>query len=335
MNDALRFGQWKPESSSLHKGRNTKLFILGLAKQTLISLSLLIGILFFSFFLFNIAPNDPARVILGPNASEEAVENLRSHLGTDRPLWEQWKSHVLNVSHLDFGRSIVDGRSVSKEVLEKFLTTAKIGGLAALLALLFSYLINLVVYYYPSARLLINLANIGIVTPTFFVGVIAALIFGVWLPIVPLSGYSALRSNWVALLLPAFIASLYPIALMTRLLHEKILAASAADYARAAYAFGFRKWHVFHQTLLRPVAVSWLATWVNQLSIIFIASYIIEVIFTIPGVGSLLITTIQRKDYPMLQGILLINAMLFITITWLSELIFGLLDPRVTQDVAK
>lgn len=293
------------------------------------------GVLLFSFFLFNIAPGDPARVILGPNASEESVQNLRNQLGTNRPPWEQWKSLMTDVSHLEFGRSIVDGRSVLKETFEKFSTTAKIGGLAAFFALLFSYLINLIVYYYPKTHLLINLSNIGIVTPTFFIGVMAALIFGVWLPIVPLTGYSASESNWTILLLPSFVASLYPLALMTRLLHEKIRSASAADYAFAAFAFGFRRWHLFHQTLLRPVAVSWLATWVNQLSIIFVASYILEVIFTIPGVGTLLITTIQRKDYPMLQGILLMNAVFFIILNWLSDLILSLLDPRIGRDVAK
>jgi peptide/nickel transport system permease protein len=304
-----------------------------LAGRTVWAASLFFGVLVGSFFLFNVAPGDPARIILGPNASEEAVNQLRHELGTDRPLWEQWNAHIKQISRLDLGTSIIDGRSVRSEVLQKFLITARVGLLGALIALGVSYVINLFVYY-AKTEYLISLVSIGIVTPTFFTGVMAALLFGVWLPIVPLTGYGTADASWTALLLPASIASLYPIALTTRLLREKILAAAAADYTRAAWSLGFSKWQIFNRTLLRSVAVTWLAALVNQLSIIFVASFILEVIFSIPGVGSLLISTIQRKDYPMLQGILVINALFFITLAWVSDAVFNWLDPRVRLDVA-
>jgi len=303
-------------------------------KQTVWSLTLLAGVIIGSFLLFNVAPGEPARIILGPNASVEAVARLSHELGTDRPLWEQWTHHVKRVFTFDLGRSIIDGRSVANEVLSKFLVSAKLGVLAAIFAVVLSYLINFVAFINSRMRRLIDLVSLGVVLPTFFTGVVAALTLGVWFPIVSLSGYGTSNASWTALLLPAFVAAFYPIAIMTKVLHEKIVAVSGSDFARAATALGFSKVHIFHRVLLRSVSVSWLATWVNQLSTIFIASFILEVIFTIPGVGSLLVRTVQDKDFPMLQGMLLVNAIFFITLYWVSDIVLSRLDPRLRLDGA-
>jgi peptide/nickel transport system permease protein len=301
--------------------------------HTLRAGTLLCGALVGSFLLFQVAPGNPARVILGVNASEEAVAQLSAQLGTDRPLPEQLFNHFEKISRLDLGRSIIDGRSVTSELADKFAVTARLGILAAAFALLGSYVINLLAFYARSA-LLIRLVNLGVVVPTFFTGLVTALVFGVWFPVISLSGYGTSAVGWPALLLPAAVAALYPTALMTRLLHEKMADAEAADPARALTSFGFSRWHIFHRALLRPSAVTWLSAWVNQLSTIFVAGFVLEVIFSIAGIGPLLIRTIQSKDYPMLQGIILANAFFFIGLSWLAEIIFLWLDPRVGLDAA-
>lgn len=307
--------------------------VAGTVGHTLRAGTLLCGALVGSFLLFHVVPGDPARVILGVNASEEAVERLSAQLGTDRPIMEQLFHHLGNISRLDLGRSIIDGRSVTAELADKFAVTARLGILAAAFALLGSYLINLFAFYVRST-LPIRLVNLGVVVPTFFTGLVTALVFGVWFPVVSLSGYGASAVGWPALLLPAAVAALYPTALMTRLLNEKMADAGEADPARAMTSFGFSRWHVFHRAQLRPSAVTWLSAWVNQLSTIFVASFILEVIFSIAGIGPLLIRTIQNKDYPMLQGIILVNAFFFIGLSWLAEIIFQWLDPRVALDAA-
>src|SRR5260370_11395985 len=104
-------------------------------RRTALSLSLLLGVTAGSFILFNVVPGDPARLILGPNASEESVRELRHELGTDRPLWTQANDQLTRIAHLDFGRSVIDGRSVEPEVMSKFWVTARIGMLAAVLSL--------------------------------------------------------------------------------------------------------------------------------------------------------------------------------------------------------
>ena len=123
------------------------IFLRATAKHLVHGLSLLTGVICLTFILFNIAPGDPARVQLGPSASQESVQALRKELGLDRPLWQQFVIHVRNVCTLNLGRSFIDGRSVSGEVEEKFAITATIGVQAAILALLGSYGLNLLAFF--------------------------------------------------------------------------------------------------------------------------------------------------------------------------------------------
>ena len=289
---------------------------------------LLLGVIAVSFLLFSVLPGDSARIILGPNASVEAVEELRRTLGTDRPLAQQFATHLRNLATLDLGRSIIDGRSVGVELVGRFRVSATLGVLAGLMALGVSYATNLTVFLSPRLTPLYHLTRLGVVTPTYCTGVLAALLFGVLFPVVPLGGFGAADTPWALWCLPAAVAALYPAALMTGILREKIREAGASPFARAAAAAGAAPVRLFHATILPVVAVSWLSVSVNQISLIFVAAFVLEVIFTIPGVGLLLIRTVQQKDLPMLQGIVLLNAAFFIALSWLSETLFDWLDPR-------
>lgn len=298
------------------------------ARHLLHGLSLLAGVLCLSFILFQVAPGDPARVQLGPTASEERVQALRKDLGLDRPLWQQFVAHIRKVVSLDLGKSIFDGRSVSQEVKEKFAITATIGVQAALLALIGSYGLNFLAFFSRRFALFLPVIKAGVLMPVFFTTIFGALLIGWFFPSISLSSGGSATGPF-AQLLPSFIASLYPLAVMTTVLHEKIEEAKRTSFFRAAKAAGCSGMALFHRTVLRPVLVSWLAVWVNQLSLVFFASLVLEVILSIPGTGNLLLNSIQRRDFPVLQGILLINACFFIIVTWVSESTYAFLDPRV------
>lgn len=304
-----------------------------LSRKTAYAVTLWIGVLVGSFVLFNVAPGDPARRILGPNASEASVERLRHDLGTDQPLAVQFFGRMAELSRLSLGRSLIDGRSVATEVGEKFLVTSRLAVLSSLFSLLASYLVNFVAFYFRLPWLP-GLTRLGAAVPTYCTGVLAALLFGVFLPIVPLTGYGAANAGWTSLLLPALVAASYPAALMTGILAEKVKTASREGFARTAAAYGFSPGVVFHGTLLPSVWVSWLTAWLNQLSVLFVASFVLEVIFTIPGTGVLLIRAIQEKDYPILQGVLLCNAAFFIIVSWIGDAVLPWLDPRMRTDEA-
>jgi ABC-type dipeptide/oligopeptide/nickel transport system permease component len=302
-------------------------FVRASARHLFQGVSLLAGVLCLSFILFQVAPGDPARVQLGPTASEERVQALRKELGLDRPLWQQFVVHIRKVASLDLGRSIFDGRSVSQEVKEKFAVTATIGLQAAILALLGSYGLNVVAFSSRRFALFLPIINVGVLMPVFFTTIFGALLIGWLFPSISLSSGGNGAGPFTQLL-PSVIASFYPLAVMTTVLHEKIEETKRANYYRAAKASGSCGMALFHRTALRPVLVSWLAVWVNQLSLVFFASLVLEVILSISGTGNLLLNAVQRRDFPVLEGILLINACFFIFVTWASESTYALLDPR-------
>lgn len=307
---------------------NVSVFAGACAKHLVYGLSLLFGVLCLSFLLFQVAPGDPARVQLGPSASEERVQALRKELGLDRPLWQQFVTHIRNACILDFGKSIFDGRDVSQEVKQKFAVTATIGLQAGILALLGSYGLNLLAFFSRRFSVFLPIVNIGVLMPVFFTTIFGALLIGWLFPAISLSSGGDGAGPFTQIL-PSIIASFYPLAVMTTVLHEKIEESKRANYFRAAQASGSCGMALFHRTALRPVLVSWLAVWVNQLSLVFFASLVLEVILSISGTGNLLLNAIQRRDFPVLQGILLINACFFIFVTWVSESTYVVLDPRV------
>ena len=151
------------------------------------SLLLMLGAVVLSFILFTVAPGDPARVILGPQASEESVVALRQQLGLDRPVLSQAVRHLARVITLDLGTSIGNGRPVLGQVLEKFSITATIGLQAALLSLLASYGLNLLFHQMPSALPAVGLLRLGVLMPVFLFTVLAAMLIGLLLPQISLS----------------------------------------------------------------------------------------------------------------------------------------------------
>jgi peptide/nickel transport system permease protein len=298
--------------------------LLSLFKAALYAVSLLAGIFLLSFILFEIVPVDPARTLLGPNASTSAVERLRKELGLDRPLLERLIGRADAVAHLDLGKSYFDGRSVSEEVSRKFLVTARIGLQASLLALSASYLLNLFAFLNKPFSRVLPIISLGVVMPAFFTTVFSVTAIGLLFPQISLSAAGGLVGWWI----PSALAALYPLAVLTNVMRENVARTSEGPAYRAARAFGLSSFSLFHRAILRPSAVTWLAVWIAQLSLVFFSSFVLEIILSAPGVGALLLTAIQRRDYPMIQGILLVNASFFILVSFLGELLFSWLDPR-------
>ncbi|MBE0541757.1 MAG: ABC transporter permease [Verrucomicrobia bacterium] len=289
---------------------------------------LLLGAVVLSFVLFVIAPGDPARVILGPQASEESVAVLRHQMGLDQPLLKQAAGHLTRIGTLNFGTSISNGRPVLGYVLEKFAITATIGLQAALLSLFVSYGLNLLFHQVPSTLLGLGLLRFGVLMPVFLLAVLGAMTVGLLLPHVSLSRAGATWGPFTQVL-PSLIACLYPLAVMTTVLRDGVASTMEHPGYRAARASGMSGWQLFHRSLFRPSMVPWLAAWINQLSLVFFATLVLEVIFSIPGTGNLLLTAIQTRDYPVLQGVILVNAAFFVAISLFAEWAYVALDPRL------
>lgn len=292
------------------------------------ALLLMFGAVVLSFVLFTIAPGDPARVILGPQASEESVAALRNRMGLDQPFLKQAAAHLTRIATLNLGNSISNGRPVLGYVMEKFAVTATIGLQAALISLLVSYGLNLLFHQIPLTLPALGLLRFGVLMPVFLLAVLGAMLVGWLLPGVSLSRAGAAWGPFTQVL-PSLLACLYPLAVMTTVLRDGVASNLQHPEYRAARAMGMSGWPLFHRNLFRPAVVAWLAAWVNQLSLVFFATLVLEVIFSIPGTGNLLLTAIQTRDYPVLQGLILVNAAFFIAVSLFAEWAYTALDPRL------
>lgn len=290
-----------------------------LGKLVARSVLLLLGAFAVCFLLFHVIPGDPARAILGVNASHESVAILREDLGLNRPLASQFTHGLSQLIHGDLGRSLTDHRPIRQLVAERFVVSGMIGGMACLIALAISYVLTVIAFMCLRLRWLPYLARTWVALPAFLSAVFLALSLGTLFPSLPLSGYAILTEGWTAAIFPACIVTLYPASTMLAILAERLRTTRTAPYWRAARASGTSSWNLLHRHGLAPAWELWLTVWLNQISLIFFTTFLVEIVFSIPGVGALLLQAIQRRDFPLLQGIVVFNALFFLSVQFLGD----------------
>lgn len=290
-------------------------------------LSLLVGIVSFTFILFHMIPADPGRIILGPNANESQVESLRRELGLDKPFHVQLKTYMANVASLEFGRSYVDRRLVVQEVVEKF----KVSLLLVSLSVLFIFFYTLLIPLSPKPiRLYIESLNFLLLSiPTFFSGVVFAILTFLFYPFTAFSGNFHSVSDFLYMIPPAFVLATYPMAILSRMLGQEMDKIDRSPFIMVARAKGLPEKAIRFRHILKNAIVPYLASLSNQLPMLFTGAFIVEIIFSLPGIGSLLIKSILHKDFPMLEGIVILNGFLFISVNMLMEFVYPHLDPRI------
>ena len=286
------------------------------------------------FLLLRALPADPARIILGAGASQESVANLRTHLGLDRPWTAQLLDEYRRVGTLDYGKSPVTGRLILPEAMGRFGVTLRIGFLACLFALLSSILLCGLFYRFPRLRGLLFPLRLWLALPAFLSATVLALAVGAWVPQISLAAGPAIeRGEWIAFLIPAILASIYSLFLMTRVLDGRVSDTVQGSAYRAERAAGFSYGHLFFRTAFRPSSSAWLAAAVNQLALIVFTVMLVELLLSLPGIGNLLLEAVQRKDLPMLQAIILINGVFFLLVRALGGIARKSLNPNTTTDV--
>lgn len=297
-------------------------------------LSLQGGVILFSFILFHAIPSDPARVVLGPNAEEAQVQALRKELGLDAPLPRQFLSYLGRVTRLDFGRSYVDRRSVSQEVWRKLKVSLLLLGFG--FALIGVYLVAVL-----GAESLLRrpvgdyLDFLWVSTPTLFSGVLVALLSIRFYPFTTLSGTFDQLEDYLYFLPPAFVLALYPMAILSRIVRGEIGTIKQSMYIRTARALGIPERTILSKHILKNALVPLLAALSNQLPILFTGAFIVEVIFSLPGIGSLLIKSILQRDFPMLEGIVILNALVVLLVYLAVEAVYPFVDPRIRDAHAR
>lgn len=291
-------------------------------------LSLWVGVILFSFILFHAVPTDPARVVLGPNAGEEQVKSLRIQMGLDQPLSIQFTSYMSEVVKLNFGASFIDHRSVQTEVLQKLKVTLAL--ITISLVLSFFYVGCTVVFEVCRIPFIGEFLDfIWVSLPTMFSGLLIALLASNYYPFTSFSGSLDRLTDFLYLLPPAFALALYPMAVLSRIIRAEIAEVRKSQFVLTARAFGFSNGTVLLHHILKNVTIPILAALSNLIPILFTSTFIIEIVYSIPGIGTLLIRSLLQRDFPMLEGIVILNGLIVISTYLFFEILYPLIDPRI------
>ena len=271
---------------------------------------------------------DPVPLLLPPDAPRSEYARVARELGTDRPLPVQYGVFLGNALRGDFGRSIHFREPASRVVLGYLPATAQLGLTAFALALVVAIPIGVVSAVRRNSlvdQVVMGIALVGQSAPTFFVGILLILILSLKAGWLPTSG----RGEWTHLVLPALTLGAFAMASIARLTRSALLEVLRADYVRTARAKGLRERAVVIKHALRNAAIPIVTITGLQFGTLLGGAVVTETVFAWPGIGRLAIQSIYNRDYPVVQCVVFLSALLFIVINLTVELIYGVLDPRI------
>ncbi|MCC5989242.1 MAG: ABC transporter permease [Pararhodobacter sp.] len=307
-------------------------------KRLLSVVPVLFGITVIVFLIMAMIPGDPATAILGSYATPENVERLNRHLGLDRPLWQQYFVWIGNLLQGDFGRSFRLNRPVLDEVLERFSATLILAGTAFVLCALLGIIagtISAARQYGLADKAITAAVILGISVPSFFLGMMMILLFGVKLRWLPVSGmYSMFGGGDLAdlarhLLMPAIALSLVATGVVARLSRAAMLEVLRQDFIRTARAKGVHERRVIWGHALRAAMVSIIPVLGVQAGFVISGAVYIEIVFQWPGIGRMLVDAILTRDILLVQGGVVFVAACYVMFNIVVDVAQSLLDPRI------
>lgn len=285
---------------------------------------------FLVFLLLHVIPGDPVEVMLGEYANVADRVALRVRLGLDRSLTEQWFSFASGVVRLDLGASLATGRPVVATVFEHFAMTLLLAGAALATAITVGVPLGLLAALRPDSRwdtLSVIVAVIGMSVPNFVLGPLLILLFSVSLGWLPIGGADSIN----ALLLPALTLGLSLAAILTRMTRAAMLDVLNEAYIVAARARGLSEGRVVLVHALRNAALPIVTTLGLQFGALLGGAVITEAVFGWPGLGQLLIESIHRRDYPVVQAAILVISLAYVLINTLTDVLYMRIDPRINR----
>jgi peptide/nickel transport system permease protein len=301
------------------------------ARRLVMTLPVLFGVATLVFALLHLVPGDPAVTMLGESASVEDVRALRTKLGLDRPLAAQYRSYLTGALRGDLGVSFRFGTPVTREIATRVPQTLLLAASAMVVATLLALPLGVLAAVFKGRapdRIAMTLAVIGLSLPAFWLGPLLALVLGVELGLLPVAGYG----SWAHLVLPSLTLGFALAALLARMTRTTLLDELRELYVLAARARGASQWravvvHALRNSLIPVVTVMGL-----QFGAVLTGSIITETIFAWPGIGRLLITAINSRDYPVVQGCILWIAVIYVGVNLATDLVYGWLDPRIRYE---
>ncbi|RYE09975.1 MAG: ABC transporter permease [Hyphomicrobiales bacterium] len=308
-----------------------------LARRLLIlALSLVIAAVVL-FVLLRLLPGDPANALLGVGATEAQIEAARAQLGSDQPLYVQFVNFLGNLARFDLGTSFVSKASVLTEIGNRMSVTLPLTILGFLLAIIIALPLGIVAAvrsnrWYGAAISIVS--QLGIAIPVFWLGILLVTIFAINLRLFPsggfpLKGWSNFGEAAIALALPVLTVALVIAASLIRYVRAATLDVLGSDYLRTARALGSGFGEALIRHGVRNGAVPVVSILGIELATTFLGAVVVEKVYALPGLGSMLLLAIQQRDYPNVQGVLFISTLLVLLIGFAADLLQRLIDPRL------
>ncbi len=296
-------------------------------------LPVLLGISVICFALLQMIPGDPARIILGSRASPEAVAAMRDRLGLDQPALQQYLTYMSKVIRGDFGESISYKVPVSKLILEHAPVTGFLAVYVIALAVPIALILGMLAARYRGTwvdHLIRMLSVLGMTMPVFWLAILMLRLFSIDLGWFPVSGYGqGFLGHLHHLFLPAVSISIWMIPVLVRNLRASIVQQSVADYVLAGRAKGLTERHIFTHHILKNASLPTLNLFGVLVAYLIGGTVIVELVYALPGLGLLMFNAILGRDYPIIQGLTLFYALATVVITLVTDILSGLIDPRV------
>ena len=307
-------------------------------RRILISIPILLTVVTLIFFLMRTMPGGPAVAVLGDYASKEAIESLEKEMGLDRPLLLQYAEFLGNLVRGDLGKSIINGRPITPEVVRILPYTLQL----TLSSLLVGIILGIPLGIFTALRrnafsdyLGRTLSLAGVSIPSFFLGILLMLVFSVELDLFPVMGAGDIwnvRENLYHLFLPTMTLGLMMTAYITRMTRSSMLNVLKEEFVRTARAKGLRERTVIYGHALRNALIP-IISFVGVYAVILIGnSVLVEIVFSRPGIGKMMVGAIKQRDYMTLQSVMVVYAGLIVFINLLIDLSYGWIDPRIKYE---
>jgi peptide/nickel transport system permease protein len=299
-----------------------------LLKRLLQSIFVVFGVACVIFFLIRLVPGDPAALMLPPGRSEEQIEIVRRELGTDQPLLIQFAQFLTGLLRGDLGDSFRLGDPVVNIVLEALPYTLALGATTMALAILVAVPLGIAAAYWSGGlldRSILVLSLAGQSAPNFWIGVMLALIFAIrlgWFPAVGATGPSSL-------VLPSLALATVLVAILIRTVRQSMMEALSMEYVRAARAKGMPEWKVVMLHAFKNASIPLITVVGLQTGAVLGGAVAVEVVFNWPGVGLLALQAIDARDFPLVQGVVIIVAVSFVLANLAVDIAYAYLNPRV------
>lgn len=291
------------------------------------------------FMLVHITPGDPASVMLGVDATKEQLEELRQEMGLDLPIYQQYFNWIAGVSQGDFGTSYFMKEPVTQSIAEHLGPTLSLAIIAQTITILIAVPLGIAAANRRGTiadQSIMGVSLLGMSIPSFLLGLFLILLIGVKLGWLPVAGYQPLSAGlWnhiKYLIMPAISLGAIQAALVARMTRTSMLEVLNTNFIKTAQAKGVKKRAIVYKHALRNAFLPILTVIGQTFGILVAGAVVTETIFNIPGIGQLIINSVERRDYSVIQGVVLFVTLSYVLINLVIDLLYGFVDPRVRLD---